>query len=143
MRLFDPRTRLLSLPLICLLFLNACKRESIKPQPDARLLVGTWLSDQSYQSGYYKITTVVAPDGTWVASIVSECKLCPDGVKIYDLAGTLELKDGILVDTITKHSQTNAPLPIKSYGEIIKLDESILIVRDKATKKLTTFTKSK
>ena len=111
-----------SLPFLMVsLLLAACGRQH-KPAPltgDALMqqqLVGKWPSSDSYRTG----VTTIAPDGSYVANFTSS-----NGT--VHLEGRYLVKDGFLIDTLTKSSQTNARLSTDRF-RIIRMDDRECVV---------------
>jgi hypothetical protein len=51
------------------------------------------------------------------------------GFKTYHIEGTWEIKDGVLTDTVTNHSDPKARLPFISSERIIRFSTNELVVR--------------
>jgi len=44
------------------------------------------------------------------------------GPKAADVEGTFHLKDGMLIDTVLKHSNANAVLPMITRSRVLRID---------------------
>jgi len=85
---------------------------------------GTWVYESD--DGNFKSTTTVAPNGSY------NCKFSTTnsgGVKEGFIEGKYELKDEFLIDTMTKHSNTNAILPHTSKAQIVHYDDKGITLR--------------
>lgn len=51
----------------------------------------------------------------------------------FMIRGTMKIEDGFVVDTMTKHSNTNATLPQTSRGKIIRQTDRELVARWEGT----------
>ena len=90
--------------------------------------MGTWVCEFDDPNGsHFKSTTVVAPDGRYMchATTTGTNKIS----KTFEIEGNWEIKDGVLIDTMTKHSQTNAPIPRTSRAQIIRRSDRELIAK--------------
>jgi len=115
---------------VLILLLTACGRRAAAPSlsGDAEAqskLTGNWILEVVRDGIHFKSFTTVASDGEYVS------QLTDNGIRTFELEGTWLIKDGILTDTITKHSNTNTHLPIVSRDLIIRLDDQELIVKAK------------
>ena len=111
---------------ICLLVLGECNRN-----PDARaqeLLTGTWLMSADYggaNTATYTIT--VGPDGKYACSVMVRA---PSGRQhVFQMQGTWQVQNNVLIDTMTNHSSTNATVPLVSRGQIVRLDDREMLLR--------------
>ena len=100
------------------LMLTACGRRDAKIQHD---LVGTWDVDlgQNFHS-----TTVIHSDGTFEAQVSGYTN-----GEIVKIEGTFRAKDGDLVDTVTKSSMTNRPVPYVLHGHLISIDDHECVMK--------------
>lgn len=111
---------------IVLLVLAECNRD-----PDARakeLLTGTWLMSAQYggaQMATYTIT--VGPDGKYACSVVVSAQ--SGRQHIFQMQGTWQVQNQVLIDTMTNHSSTNATIPLVSRGHIVRLDNSEMLLQ--------------
>lgn len=115
------------------LVLAACSRSDKvgAPTSDVELqqrLVGRWRADSRLPRGIHvQSETVVDAGGSYTLHLTNTLV---DGVRTATLAGTLRVRDGLLVDTITNDFGGNTLVPrIASVDRIIRLDEQELIVR--------------
>ena len=111
-----------------LLLVAACKRhEESADNKIQKTLPGTWVFEARYANGSSNQWTVeVAQD----ASYVSTCFLPErtNGPRSIQQEGTWRVKDGALIDIITKDSQTNAPTPNTNYARIVSIDDQKLVL---------------
>src|SRR5260221_7266894 len=91
-------------------------------------LPGTWVVSGVYPSGGdFKSTITVAPNGSYTCQIITHGT--SNSVRMFELEGKLLVKDGVLIDTMTKHSNTNAThLPVTYRGRILRADKRELVV---------------
>jgi len=121
--------------LLPILVLSACSHSD---KPEARLsdaelrqrLTGTWRNDSHLDlSGgiHVKSETVVDGDGAYLLLLTNTLS---DGVRKAAIEGTLQVKNGLLIDTITKDITGNTLVPRPGgVGRIIRLDAQELVVR--------------
>lgn len=80
-----------------------------------------------YSSGSdVQYTITVAPDGSYVSTTA-----IPDrtsGPRNTRIEGMLRVKDGVLLDTLTKNNDTNASLPKTSRALIVGIDDHELVL---------------
>src|SRR4051812_47602138 len=90
--------------LLPILLLSACNRsdKTAGPTSDAELrqkLIGRWVGDSQLPGGIHvQSETIIDSEGGYVLHLTNTLA---DGVRTVSLAGTLQVKDGILIDTIT------------------------------------------
>ena len=48
--------------------------------------------------------------------------------RAFEIEGTLEVRDGFVIDTMTKHSQTNAPVPVTNRQRIVRMDSREMVL---------------
>lgn len=100
----------------------ACNRD-----PDARMqrqIVGTWVATCQFTIGPALTNTItIAPDGSY------ECRIVSGSGRHYYAQGVFKVQQGLLVDTQTNNSTTNAPLPLTSRARIIRIDEREMQLR--------------
>jgi hypothetical protein len=108
--------------------LVACKRhEESADNKIQKTLPGTWLFEARYASGSSNEWTVeVAQDASYVSTVVVPGRT--NGPWSIHQEGTWRVKDGVLIDTITKDSQTNAPVPNTNYARIVSIDDQKLVL---------------
>jgi hypothetical protein len=111
-----------------LLLVVACKRhEESADNKIQKTLPGTWVFEARHAyGGSIQYTVKVAEDASYVCTIVVPGRT--NGPGSIHQEGTWRVKDGVLIDTITKDSQTNAPVPDTSYARIVSIDDQELVV---------------
>jgi hypothetical protein len=94
-----------------------------------RNLPGSWIAaGPDSAGGHFSNMITVARDGDYVAHVVSQYS--SDGVeRTYETAGKFEVRDGMLIDTMTKHSNTNAVLPYTFRSRIVRFDGRELVLK--------------
>jgi len=118
------------LPILALSACNHPDKTATSPS-DAELqqkLAGSWRADVQIPSGIHvQSETIVEPDGSYILLLTNTLV---DGLRRVTLAGTLEVKNGILIDTIT-NDFTNPTLGPRIAGadRIIRLNEHELVLR--------------
>lgn len=128
--------RSLALSLVTIAFLAGCKRtaESQPSRTDSdlqQMLVGRWLFlTNSLGASNFGSTVVVSSNGNYVADL---SKFSQTHYKQHHLEGTWKIENGFLVDTILKHSDTNAHLPIVSKDKVLRLSSNELVIRHEWT----------
>lgn len=117
----------LFLVLAAVLLLSGCSRRG--EVEDRKKLTGTWTVGGSYpEGGDFKTTITFDPGGHYVAQILISSS--HDSVtRTGNLAGTFEIKDGVLTDTMTKYSNTNLAPPMISRARVIRMDGRELVVK--------------
>jgi hypothetical protein len=92
-------------------------------------LPGTWVVEGSNtDDDRFKSAVTVDSSGHYVCQLVAHSRF--DGVtRTYNIAGTFEVKNGLLIDTVTEHSNTNATLPMISRGLIVRANDRELAIR--------------
>jgi hypothetical protein len=109
------------LTFVLLSFLLAgCSRHDATIQ---RELTGTWT--RQFGNGF-RITNVIAPDGSYQCQIVG----LTNGT-IDSLEGRLIAKNGVLIDTVTKDSDTNQQTPRIMQWQIVHIDSHGLALSGK------------
>jgi hypothetical protein len=109
------------LTFVFLSFLSAgCSRSDATIQ---RELTGTWA--RYFRNGV-SITSVIAPDGSYKCQFVGLTK-----GTIESLEGMLIAKNGVLIDTVTKDSETNLKTPRVIQWQVVQIDRHKLILRAK------------
>jgi len=132
--------------LLSILALSACNHSDrpATPTSDAELrqkLIGRWRGDSKLPSGIHvQSETIVDSDGRYILHLTNTLA---DGVRTATLAGTLEVKDGILIDTTTNDLTHNTLVPrIAGVDRIIRLDEHELTVRITNNEETVTYQKA-
>jgi len=116
-----------------MLVLSACNHSNrtATATGDAELrqkLTGKWREDSQFPGGIHvQSERIVDSDGSYILHLTNTLA---DGVRTVTVAGTLEVKDGILIDTITNDLTYHTLVPrIAGVDRIIRVDEHQLIVR--------------
>jgi len=113
------------------LLLTACgQRHPSAVETDAEIqkkLAGTWVNEETNKYGdQFRTVTVIAPDGSYVAEgtfVVS------NKTDRFSEAGTIRVSGGVLTDTTTKHSDTNARLPFVERTRIVRFNDRDLVLQ--------------
>ena len=91
-----------------------------------RRLPGAWTFAADYENGHHsKITIKVDPNGDYVCQVVGASRTS-------NLAGTFEVRDGVLIDTVTKISNTNLVTPRTYRARIVRSDGRELVLKYEA-----------
>jgi hypothetical protein len=115
------------------LILSACSRE---PKRSQQLLVGTWSMTANWQNGDIATTTIsIGPDGKYVCQVVGHGRSGTE--QTQDMQGTWLVQSGVLIDTETNSSNTNAPLPIVSRAVIVGMDDREMLLRREPNEGIT------
>jgi len=121
-----PLVRLLLPFILVALLLAACNRQGNGTVQ--RISPGTWVVEGAYPNGgNFKSTLVVAPDGDYRCQIIARGS--SNEVRTFELEGTFRIQDGVLLDTTTKNSSTNAQVPNTSRARILRMDDREIVVR--------------
>jgi hypothetical protein len=128
-----------------ILLLSACNPSDRTEAPTADVelrqkLIGRWRVD-SRLPGDIRVQseTVVDPGGGYVLHLTNTLA---DGVRTATLAGTLQVRNGLLIDTITNDLGGNTLVPrIASVARIIRVDENELVVRSTNNDETITYRK--
>jgi hypothetical protein len=121
---------------VCFL-LSSCDRS------DARLhakLQGTWILDRTRPDGSIHTRTVIHSDGAYTCQTVARDN--SNHVYKFELEGTFETRDGYLIDTVRKHTDTNFPVPTVFRARIISMTDRELVIHDEANSVDGVFEKS-
>jgi hypothetical protein len=95
------------------------------------MLPGTWVAEGAGPPGSdFKSTLKIAPNGGYTCQIIRHGP--SNAVRTTEMEGTFQVKDGVLNDTMTTHSNTNAPVPVGSRMRIVRMDnrEMVLTYQD-------------
>ena len=112
--------------LVLMMLVLACRpRRESTSSPDEQMrtkLAGVWVGVQKYASGHDVMNTMeVTSDGTCTTKLsIPERKVGP---RTIEQTGTWRLEDGVLVETITSDSQTNARVPDMVRFKILRIDD--------------------
>jgi hypothetical protein len=110
-----------------ILLLTGCNRHSDAAIP--KEMLGTWVAEGVYpQAGGFKSTMTIAPNGGYTCHLVSHN--ASNATRAYEIEGAFQIKDGVLIDTMTKHSQTNAPVPTTFHEGIVRMDRREMVLSD-------------
>jgi hypothetical protein len=115
--------------LAVILLVTACR-----PHKDSaddamlKVLPGTWLWEAKYAGGSKQENMLtVAPDKSFTLTITVTDRT--NGPPTIRMEGTFRIAEGILIETITIDSQTNAaPLPRTNRTRIVRIDERELVL---------------
>jgi len=103
---------------------DATRKGTVQVSDDAKLrqqIAGTWTLSLD---GGVRSTIIFGSHGDYSCKVIGS-----DGVQIAQLEGTFEVKDGFLVDTVLKDSQTDAQVPRTSRAAIVRMGEQELVLR--------------
>ena len=95
----------------------------------SQMLPGTWILEQDWPSNHSHSRSVVtvASNGAYMAQIK---QVTPYATNAIDLEGTWQVRDGCLIDIITKDSdpgfRQGRPLPYTSSQQIMRANEQEL-----------------
>ena len=131
--------------LMLVLVLSACSRShwTEAPASDVELqqkLVGSWRADVQLPKGIHvQSETIVDSGGGYIFHCTNTLA---DGVRIGTLAGTLQVRNGLLIDTITNDFGSHSLIPrIGDVTRIIRVDEHELTVRSTNSDETITYQK--
>jgi len=100
-------------------------------QTDARVpkdLAGTWIATGSYSNGdSFKSTITFDRSSNYVCQIVRQG--ASGTTRTSDMEGNFQIQDGMLIDTMTKHSNTNAVLPTSTRTRIVRIDAREMVLK--------------
>jgi hypothetical protein len=83
-------------------------------------LIGTWYRDFGHG---FQITNVIAADGSYRVQVVGL-----NNITVGTSEGSLIAKNGVLIDTLIKNSNTNVQTPKVVQWQIIHIDKHELIM---------------
>ena len=96
-----------------------------------RNLPGAWHYDLSSTADRGGTSTfTIATNGDFVCQTVVS-----NGIHTVELAGTFQVADGYLVETVTRSTQPNARIPFVSRAQIIQADAQEMIISFDGTNK--------
>ncbi len=106
----------------------ACnRREESADNKIQKMLAGTWVFEARYANGSSnRCTFKVAQDASYVSTFDVPGRT--NGARSIHQEGTLRVKDGVFIDTVTKDSQTNAPVPSTNHARIASIDDQELVL---------------
>jgi hypothetical protein len=106
------------------LALVGCDPQAVDTHPK---LAGTWLEDRTLASGgHFKCILQVGPSGA-ITNLITITG--PASEQSLRWEGTWEIKDGVLIETITKDSQPNAPVPRVFRPRIVRMTARELVLK--------------
>jgi PBP1b-binding outer membrane lipoprotein LpoB len=83
-------------------------------------LIGTWHRDFGHG---FQITNVITADGSYQGRVVGL-----NNVTVGSSEGSLIAKNGVLIDTMTKNSNTNVQTPQVVQWQIVHIDKHELVM---------------
>lgn len=90
-------------------------------------LPGTWIVDGTNSADSFESHWAIDVNGDYVCRIVFQNS--EDAIsRTQDMRGKVEVRDGVLIDTMTWHSSTNARLPMISRSRIVRQNRSELVL---------------
>jgi hypothetical protein len=109
------------------LLLTSCSRNDARMQ---RELKGTWVTDfpDEVHGALIHSTCVIQADGSYFGRL--------DGYtngNVVTLEGKIYVKDGVMVNTCTKHSDARAMVPFVRHDRIVRIDDHELVMRPEIT----------
>lgn len=116
---------------------NAADSPASKASQD--MLAGTWLGNAKLGDRHILSTTVVDAQGHYVQHLTN---VLSEGVRTATISGTLEIHDGLLVDTITNESGNTRVPRIASVMRILRLDKALLILSETNSGETVTYRKA-
>jgi len=112
------------------MLLTACGQRHASPvESDAEIqakLVGTWVMERTNIDGELRDVLTIAADGSYVAEMTS---VMSNETRRDSESGTILFRGGVLTDTTTSHSDTNARLPYVERTRIVRLDDRELVLQ--------------
>jgi hypothetical protein len=103
--------------ILCLL-LTACGRSDARIQ---KQVTGTWVVDAGNN---IRSVNLIRPDGSFATKVTG----FTNGSVVL-IEGTFRVKNGELVETVTKSSQTNEKVPFVVHGKIIRLNDHEMVAK--------------
>jgi hypothetical protein len=103
-----------------LFFVTLLSWQHLKPSRDEKIrrnLTGTWAVDFG--------SFTVRQDGSYIAQFSS-----PTAGRVVTNEGTFQVRDGYMINTMTKSSRTNAHVPYVSRVRILQADSSEMVIDD-------------
>ncbi len=104
--------------IILSLLLTACGRNDARLE---RQVTGTWVVEIGNN---IRSVSVIRPDGGYAATVTG----FTNG-SVVMVEGSFRVKNGELVETVTKSSQTNEKVPFTVHGQIIRLNNHEMIAK--------------
>jgi hypothetical protein len=84
-------------------------------------LAGAW----SWELDNMRCTNMVAPDGSFTSQLMFSHS---DHTNTYQMAGTWQIKDGRLMETVTSDSNKSAQVPRTHTGRIVRVNADEFVV---------------
>ena len=113
-----------------ILLLTACGQRHASPvASDAGIqakLVGAWLMERTNIDGELRDVLTIAADGSYVAEMTT---VKSNKTRRDSESGTILFRGGVLTDTTTSHSDSNARLPFVERKRIVRLDDRELVLQ--------------
>ena len=122
-----------ALGVVLILCLAGCGESGgSKPHPSPEFsqksLAGRWSEDSQLRDRRVLSEMVVDAQGGYILHLTN---ILSDGVRTATLAGTLQIQDGQLVDTITNNFGGSTRVPrVASIMKIVRIDEHELVLSD-------------
>lgn len=104
--------------IILSLLLTACGRTDVRIQ---RQVTGTWVVEVGNN---IRSVNLIRPDGSYAAKVTG----FTNG-SVVMIEGTFRVKNGELVETVTKSSQPNEKVPFTVHGQIIRLNNHEMVAK--------------
>ncbi len=112
------------------MLLTACGQRHASPvEGDAEIqakLAGTWLMEKTNIDGEHRDVVTIAADGSYLAEMTT---VKSNETRRDSESGTILFRGGVLTDTTTSHSDTNARLPFVERTRIVRLDDRELVLQ--------------
>lgn len=92
-------------------------------------LPGNWIMKWANSTGSFQSTWTIFPNASYVCRVIASN--FSDGImRTQDMGGRVKFTNGVLVDMTTRHSQTNAQLPMISRLRIVRLDDREMVLNE-------------
>jgi hypothetical protein len=111
--------------LLAVLLLTGCSHDA--DRASQKKLSGTWHQIALYEhGGRSEIATTIASDGSYVSDIIFHNSDSTTGTNKTE--GTMRVKDGVLVATVTRYKGTNMEVPMVTRARIVRIDDRELVL---------------
>ena len=112
--------------LMVIQLLAACSRRD-EPKPASQVagrnkMAGNWLWTNAYMKGAFTVES----NGNYVGVLK---RVGSNHLRNIEMQGVMEIKDGVMIETVTKDTQTNGAVPRTSRAQIIRMDEREMVLR--------------